>query len=386
MVMTIVITMLPTVVHAQSDLRTGAPSSTRTVTDETGRKITWPRQVTRIVSLAPSVTETLFALGLGDRVVGDTDYCDYPAEAKTKTRIGGPINPSIEQIASLRPDLVIAARSINRLTTVASLQRLGITVYATDPRTVEQVLESTERLDRLIRGADAPHAAPDRGAPGDLATGLVADLHRRLENLRKKVSGAPPKSVFFVVWAAPLITVGRNTFLTDALRWAGARSVLELQQDWPNVSLEAVVRAQPEYLIFASDNREQVLREISELHTQPGWRDLHAMRNGQIVILPESISHPSPRLVDAIEQLARTLYPDRFAVLHPPAPIPFPRAAAHATALLPAVRTSAPATSATAFKAASRYASSVPSTIVCAIASVTNTEWCQFHPARPVSL
>ena len=153
------------------------------VTDETGRTITGPH-LARIVSLAPSVTETLFALGLGDRIVGDTTYCDYPPAAKSKPHIGGPIDPSMEAIVALHPDLVIATRSINRQTTVNSLQHLGIAVYATDPHTVEQVLDSTERLSHLIRVNDAGgDPAPPPALLLRLASqtcDLVADLRRRL--------------------------------------------------------------------------------------------------------------------------------------------------------------------------------------------------------------
>jgi iron complex transport system substrate-binding protein len=319
-------TLVVSTIRAHSRPPNVHPSAARMVTDETGRTIAWPAHVERIVSLAPSVTETLFALGLGDRVVGDTTYCDYPPAAKSKTHVGGPIDPSIEAIAALHPDLVIATRSINRQTTVNSLERLGLAVYATDPHTVEQVLESTERLGHLIRANDtdpAPGAAALAGAGhGNPGVDLVMDLRRRLATVRTKLSGAQPKTAFFIVWQTPLITVGHNTFLADALRYAGARSALELPQDWPNVSLESVVRAQPEYLIFSSDDRAQALHQVDELRNQPGWRDLHAMRDRRIVILPESISHPSPRLIDAIEELARALYPDRFALYGAPAPAP----------------------------------------------------------------
>jgi iron complex transport system substrate-binding protein len=284
----------------------GKSSSVR-VTDEMGRGVTVPQPVRRIVSLAPSVTETLFALGLGDRVVGDTNYCDYPPEANSKTRIGGPVDPNLETIAALHPDLVVATRSINRQSTVNSLEHLGIAVYATDPRTVEQVLTSTEELGRLIRGGDGKVAGSDN-AGGE----VVAQLRRRLDVVRDAIAGVAPKTVFFVVWQEPLITVGRNTFLADALRWAGARSALSPAQDWPNVSLEAVVRAAPEYLIFSSDDRTRALQQIAGLRNHPGWRTLAAMRANRIIVLPEAISHPSPRLVDAIEELARALYPERF--------------------------------------------------------------------------
>jgi ABC-type Fe3+-hydroxamate transport system substrate-binding protein len=284
--------------HAEA-ARAAETASRIEVTDETGRTVEVPQPVRRIVSLAPNLTETLFALGAGDRVVGDTDFCDYPPAAKTKPHVGGPLDPNIEEVAALHPDLVLATRAINRQDTVQALERLGFAVYATDPRSVEQMLDSTARLAQLI------------GA-GETGGTLVAGLRSRLDKLRDRLAGSKPKSVLFVVWESPLITVGRETFLADALRRAGARSVIRSSQDWPNVSLEEVVRQQPEYLIFARDESGEVGRQIAELRDLPGWRDLQAVRRGHIITLSEAIDRPSPRLVGAIEQLARALHPERF--------------------------------------------------------------------------
>jgi iron complex transport system substrate-binding protein len=285
-----------------------ARAATQRVTDEVGRSVELPQPVMRIVSLAPSVTETLFALGLGDRVVGDTDYCDYPPEAKSRAHVGGPVDPNLEEIAKLHPDLVLVARSINREATVHSLEQLGLAVYATDPRTVEQVLDSSQRLGELL-------GAGDRGAQA------VAALRKRLANLRAGLVGLQPKTALFVVWQTPLISVGRSTFLADALTTAGARSVIDTAQDWPEVSLETVVKLQPDYLIFSDDEPQKLQRQLAELPRSAGWRNLNAVRENHIVILSEAISRPAPRLLDAIEQLARALHPERFA------------AKSHATAL-----------------------------------------------------
>jgi len=279
--------------------RTIRDSSPIEVKDETGRAVRIPRPVRRIVSLAPSVTEALFALGLGDRVVGDTDFCDYPPEARQKPHVGGPVNPNIEAIAALHPDLVVATRSINRPASVRSLEQLGIAVYATDPRTVEQVLTSTQRLGELL---DA----------GDAGRSLAANLGRRLSVLDQRLAGLPPKNVLMVVWLDPLISVGHDTFLEDALRRAGAHSVIDSRQSWPNVNLEQVIRLQPDYLVFSSDDPRQVQRQLAELQQRPGWRRLEAVRNRRFIVVSEAISHPSPRLVDGIEQLARALYPSQF--------------------------------------------------------------------------
>jgi len=276
-----------------------ANSSAIEVKDEIGRAVRIPQPVRRIVSLAPSVTETLFALGLGDRLVGDTDFCDYPPEAKAKAHIGGPISPNIERIAALHPDLVVASREINRAESAYSLERLGIAVYTTDPESVEQVLTSTERLGELLGASDAGRA-------------LTVNLRGHLGELDHRLAGLTPKSVLVVVWLDPLISVGRNTFMDDALRYAGARSVIDSPQSWPTIDLEEVVRLQPDYLIISNDNKQQVQRELSELQSRPVWQRLGAVRNRRFVVVSEAFSHPSPRLLDGIEQLARALFPPEF--------------------------------------------------------------------------
>jgi iron complex transport system substrate-binding protein len=269
------------------------------VTDETGRKVSMPKEIRRIVSLAPNVTETLFALGLGDRVVGDTDFCTSPPEAKNRPHVGGPVNPSIEQIAALHPDLVVATRAINRLPTVRSLEQVGIPVYATDPRSVDGMIASTEGLGKLL------------GA-GPAGTALAAGMRRRLADLQTRLAGVAPTSAFFVVWDSPTISIGKDTFIADALRHAGARSVIDTSVDWPTVSMEEVVRQQPEYVIFYSADPAAKQSEVAELRHRRVWSDLDALRRGRVVVLSEAITHPSPGLVDAIEELAQTLHPAQF--------------------------------------------------------------------------
>ncbi len=280
-----------------------APSApvTREVIDEMGRRVRLPVEIRRIVSLAPSLTETVFALGAGDRLVGVTDFCDFPAEAATRAKVGGPINPSIEQIAALRPDVVLAqANGGNRRETVDALEQLGIPVYATGARNVEQILDSTRALAGLIRA----------GEKGDA---LANSLRARLDNLKQRLAGRPPRRVFFIVWHDPLITIGKDTFLADALRWAGGEVAIELEQDWPRISLEEVVRVQPDVLVFASSHAESVQHTLDELRDRRGWRMLAAIQEQRIAILDDSVNRPGPRLVDAIEELARQLHPEAFA-------------------------------------------------------------------------
>jgi iron complex transport system substrate-binding protein len=270
------------------------------VVDETGRTVRVPQPVQRIVSLAPSLTETVYALGLQDRLVGDTDYCDYPPDAQKKTKVGGAINPSLEQIAALRPDLVLVTKSLNLLTTVNSLDSLGISSYGTDPHTVKEIISSTERLAAVL-------GVPEAG------TTVAADLEHHLTELQQRLNGLPPRRVLFIVWSDPLISIGKSTFIADALRIAGAVSIVDSVQDWPHMSLEEVVRLQPDFLVFAASHSEAGQNDFAELAERPGWRGLDAVRNRHFAVISDAVNRPAPRIVSAIEDLARQLHPEAFS-------------------------------------------------------------------------
>ncbi|HXP78775.1 MAG TPA: cobalamin-binding protein [Verrucomicrobiae bacterium] len=272
----------------------------RELTDEVGRKVRVPQEVDRVVSLAPNLTEIVFALGDGNHLAGDTDFCDYPAEALQKPHVGGPVNPNMEVIVSLMPDLVLATKSINRRETVNALDRIGLPVYVTDPHSVEEMVASVEHLGNAL-GVEKSAAM------------VAEDLRGRLSDLDRRLEGAAPRRVLFVVWTDPLISIGRDTFIADALRRAGGRSVVDTKAEWPHVSMEEIVRLQPEVLVFASAHGGNTQRDIDELRTRPGWKNLTAMQNGNIVVVSDAINRPAPRMVDAIEHLARALHPEAFA-------------------------------------------------------------------------
>jgi iron complex transport system substrate-binding protein len=271
----------------------------REVTDEAGRTVRIPQPVHRIVSLAPSLTETIYALGLQDHLVGDTDYCDYPPDAQKKTKVGDTINPSLEQIAVLHPDLVLVTKGLNRLETVHGLENLGISSYATDPHTVSEIVTSAKKLAGLL-------GAPEAGAS------VAAEMERHLSDLRQRLASSPPKRVLFVVWHQPLISVGKHTFIADALRLAGAVSIVDSEQDWPHVSLEEVARLQPDFLVFAASHSESVSPTVEVLATLPGWNIVDAVSNRRFAVISEAVNRPAPRIVSAIEDLARQLHPDAF--------------------------------------------------------------------------
>ncbi len=271
------------------------------VTDEVGRQVAIPREVNRIVTLAPDLTETIYALGLEDKLAGDTNYCETPPAAKRKPHIGAPLNPSLEAIVALHPDLVLASTSINRRETVDALARLGIAVYASNPHTVSGMLESVRRMSELM-GASAKGEA------------LVVPLQARLDVLRMRLGELPLVHVLFVVWQEPLISIGQRTFIADALRWAGAESVVLSDQNWPRISFEEVVRLQPDYIVFTSNHTADAATQLADLRARAGWKGLRAVELGQVAVVSDEVARPSPGMIDAIEQLAREVHREAFSL------------------------------------------------------------------------
>jgi iron complex transport system substrate-binding protein len=273
-------------------------SAAQVMTDEVGHQVSLPAQVHRIVSIAPNLTETLYALGGESLLVADTQYCDFPPEAKLKPHVGVPLNPSLESIVALRPDLILATTAINRLSTVESLERLGLPVYSTDPRTVDGMLTGVERVAEAI-------GIPQRGEE------LVSGLRGQLQAIDAAVQHEPPSRVLFVVWESPLISIGPKTFIADALRHAGAESVIKSKEDWPNVTPEEVVRLRPDYLVYAGSHGDETT-SLNKLRERSGWKDLPAVKEGHLVMISDEIDRPAPGLVGAIEELAKKLHPGVF--------------------------------------------------------------------------
>jgi iron complex transport system substrate-binding protein len=284
--------------QTNSSAAVGSPA-TREVTDGYGRTVRVPLNPSRIISLAPSLTETVYALGVEDRLVGDTDYCDYPPDAQKKPKVGGVINPNLEQIAALHPDLVLVTKEGNLLETVRALDSLGIPTYATDIHSIEQIITSIQKLSDVLNVSEE----------GKL---LAANLQLRLSTLQTKLNGVTPRRVLFVVWPDPLQSVGKNTFVADALRRAGAVSIVDSNQDWPQVSLEEVALLQPDDLIFAPSHSGGAGNDFDSVANRPGWEILNAVRNRRYAVVSEAIIRPAPRIVSVIEELARQLHPEVF--------------------------------------------------------------------------
>ena len=276
--------------------------ATKLVTDETGRRMAIPLNVQRVVSLAPNLTETIYALGLDAKLAGDTTYCDIPPAAKEKPHVGAPQDPSLEAIVALHPDLVLATTSINRAETADALLKIGVPVYTSDPHTIDRNA-GCDRHDGGFAGCERA---------GRSACGA---LQKRLDTLHAALQDRPMAHVLFVVWEDPLISIGQNTFIADALRWAGAESIIVASQNWPQVSMEEVVRLQPEYIVLTSDHLAAETHEhVNNLRDRPTWRELRAVELGHVVMASDEFTRPSPGLVDAIESLAHELHPEAFAL------------------------------------------------------------------------
>ncbi|MGH9799264.1 MAG: ABC transporter substrate-binding protein, partial [Blastocatellia bacterium] len=203
--------------------------SLRSFTDELGRevKIAFPPQ--RIISLAPSVTETLFALGLGDRIAGVTAYCDFPEAAKSKEKVGDTLNPNPERLIALKPDLVVITTSSQLEKLTRQLGELNIPVYVTNPRSVSEVVTSIRNL------GNATGASVE-------AEKIAGQMEARISEVETRVAALPKPRVLYVLQAAPLITAGRNTFINDLVERAGGQSISNTESaDYPQLSRETAI-------------------------------------------------------------------------------------------------------------------------------------------------
>jgi iron complex transport system substrate-binding protein len=269
-----------------------------TVRDMAGRDVAVAGEPRRIVSLVPSATEILFALGAEDRLAGVTDYCDFPPDARRKPSVGGMVNPSLETLVTLRPDLVIATREGNRDETFAELQRLGISTYVVVAHRLADVGRLVTSLGALTGRLDAARA-------------LAGRLERRVDAIRRAVAGRPRPRLLYVVWPEPLIVPGRESIVTELIELAGGESVTaEVPDSYPRLAVEAAVARSPEIILLAAHGAG-----TGPVHGDK-WdrlRNLPAIRNGRVHAVDGNLLHRyGPRVVDGLEALARLIHPEAF--------------------------------------------------------------------------
>jgi len=268
------------------------------VTDGTGRTLTLPALPRRIVSLVPGVTEMLYAIGAEDRLVGRTDFCDYPPEARSKASVGGTVSPSLEVLVTLKPDLVVATSAGNSDETRRQLERLRVPLYLVDPHGLSDVFRTMTRLGALT---ERERRAAD----------VVAGLERRVRAVAVRVAALPRPRVLYVVWPEPLIVPGRGAAVTELIELAGGESVsADGPEGYPRYSVEAAVARGPEVIILARHGAG------TAPYAREKWErfaDLPAIRAGRLHAVDGDLFHRfGPRVVDALEILARLLHPEAF--------------------------------------------------------------------------
>lgn len=262
------------------------------VRDDVGNVVKLAQPAKRIVSLAPHMTETLFAAGAGERIVGTVEHSDYPEAAKKIRRVGGYSRLDLEAVAALKPDLIVGWQSGNAAAHLEKLKGLGYTMYVSQPNRIEDVAGEIERLGTLA-GTDAI-AAPE-----------AKRVRERLAALRAQYSGKTPVRTFYQIWKQPLMTVGKNQIISDAIRLCGGENVFgKIEQMAPTVTVEAVIAANPETIIASGmgDSRPEWLDDWKK------WTSIEAVkRDNLFFVQPELIQRHTPRLLDGTEMLCKHL-------------------------------------------------------------------------------
>lgn len=270
----------------------------KTVKDDLGRVVKVPEKVSRIVSLAPSATENLFAIGAGHLIVGVTSACDYPPEVRKLSQVGDFMKPSLERIAALKPDLIIIVSSTIPKAIADDLQgKTKTPVFVFQPKTVKDVVKGLLMLGELTNRKRQ-------------AQKLAEQLERRLNAVAKRVANKPKVSVVVEISPPPsLMVAGPKTFIDDAIRIAGGKNAFsDAQQPFPLVSLETLVAKDPDVYIVATKGKtsSQVLDEVRK---RSGFSNLHCVRNGRVYgIDPDGLFRPTPRLIEGVEKLAQFLH------------------------------------------------------------------------------
>ena len=275
----------------KTDKAVNAPA--REITDDLGRRVKIPERVERAVSLAPNLTEIVFAVGAGDKLVGVTTFCNYPEEAKKIQKTGDTMTPNIESIIALKPQIVLVSTASQIENFTKTLDEQGIAYFVTNPQNLEGIYKSIETVGKIF----------DRRQAADA---LVKNLQTRVLEISRNIASAKKVKAFLQISKEPLYTIGKDSFITDLLERAGGVSTTaDVATAYPTLSKETALVLNPEVILLSEseDNREP----------NDAFKNSPAMKNGKIFkINADIISRPAPRVVDALEQLARFLHPEIF--------------------------------------------------------------------------
>lgn len=279
-------------------LKSGTPYEVVGI-DDLGREVRFNHPPQRIVSLDPSITEILFALGLNNEVVGVTDYCDYPEEARSKSKVGGYLDPNIEATALLEPELVVTTLKTDTPRLIQQLENFGIKVFVLDPQKIEDILENISSLAKLTYQEER-------------AKQLVGTFKERLHEVKRKVDGISRPGVFLEMGEDPFISVGPGSFANDLIEIAGGRNVASQSSSrYSRYTLEEILLADPEVIIICSMVPDDPC--LAQKRWWKRWTNMSAVRNGRIYVVEANlITRPGPRMIEGLMEIAKVIHPEIF--------------------------------------------------------------------------
>lgn len=269
------------------------------VTDQVGRTLVVPENPTRVIALAPSITEIIYDLGQEKRLVGVTQYSTYPSEAELLPRVGSYVRLDIEKIVALKPDLCLATKDGNPKHIVDKIVSLGIPVYVINPQNLQQIMDTITRLGSLLHAEQT-------------AAALVSDMEKRIGQVQARVKNMPDRPrVFFQIDAEPLFSAGTDTFIHELIELAGGINTTAGEVSYPRYSWEDIIVLQPEIVLISS--MAGGLAPEYLLNSWKKWNLLSAVKNDQVFVVDaELFDRPTPRLVDGLEVIAAIIHPELF--------------------------------------------------------------------------
>lgn len=277
------------------------PAMARQVTDQLGQPVTVPDRLARVVSLTPALTEIVYALDREDLLVATTTFSDFPEGAKNLPRVGSYIQPDLEKLVALRPDLCLATKDGNPKDVVEKIMGLGIPVFVVNPQDLAGVMDAVTGLGEVLEA---------RGK----AQAIVADMQRRLDAVTSGMAKAKTRpGVFFQIDASPIVSAGDTTFIDELIRLAGGRNLAAGPASYPRFSWEELLRLRPEVVVITSMAGGQSAAELQASWHR--WQDLPAVRNNKVTVVDANLfDRPTPRLIAGLEALAAILHPELFHV------------------------------------------------------------------------
>ncbi len=269
---------------------------TATITDQLGRSVTIPEAPQRIVALAPSITEIVYALGCQARLVGVTRYSDHPPQARELPQVGSYVQLNLEKIAALQPDLCIAVKDGNPIAVIRRMETLQIPVYAVDPRNLAAIGATVTEIGRLL-GAETA------------ATRINAAMTARIERVRARVAGIKTRpKVFFQIGVSPIVAPGTDTFIHELIGLAGGINTTAGPVPYPRISREQILTLAPEVVIITSMARHETFEKVKKDWQR--WTDVPAVGRGRIYLVDSNLfDRASPSLLDGLEQLVELIHP-----------------------------------------------------------------------------